>query len=1089
MEKANIWFIDNPVAANLLMLIMLVGGLASLLSMHKEEFPNIEPGIINISVPYLGAAPAEVEKAVCIRVEEAVQGVKGIDRMTSTSREGMCSVFLELAPETELTLTLNEVKGQVDSISTFPVETEKPIVSSLQFRGQAISVVLAGRADEATLKYLAEDIRDEIAGLDGISQVSTNYARPWEISIEVSEQILRQYNLTMTAIATAIRASSLDMPGGSIKTDGGEVLVRSQGQAYRGYEFEQIEILTRADGSKLTLGNIATVRDSFQEGYLRAKFDGERAVTVTVYRVGDEDTITASQAVKQYIKEKRPSLPAGIDLTVWIDESIPLNRRIGALSKNAVTGLMLVLLILTLFLRFKVAVWVAFGIPVAVLGAIWVFPAAGLNISSLTVLSFILVLGIVVDDAIVVGERIFAHESIQPSKRLAAIAGTSEVIVPVIFGVLTTIAAFLPILIISGRMGQFFSLIGWVVVICLIFSIIECMLILPSHISHRITRGPLAFTETGFVKWWIKFQGVFARSLENLAHNHYQPFLIKTLEWRWVTWAVGTAVLVLALALVMSERVIFQFFPAVEGDRIYATLLMPEGINVELTEQGAQQLEDAIQQLRQELTSDLAKKGFTDPVKHIFASIGSNAAKSSGPPNNRSGGGSHLAELVLDLAPMEQRPGWPSNKIAQRWRTLTGPIPDSLELQFTADSFSSGDPIALQLRGRNVEELKRAAMHLRAELARFPGTLDLSDSFRAGKQEIQLDILPQAKALGLTLRDLAQQVRQAFYGEEAQRIQRGTDDVRVMVRYPENERRSLSNLEDMYIRSKDGSEIPFTSVAKVTYGNSYSSINRQNQQRIISVRGDVDRTIVTPEAIFSTLQNSVCEGGSSLSDLKNMCKNSQFPGVRYTLDGEQLERSKAIGGIFNTVPLALLVIFALLAVPLKSYLQPLVIMSVIPFGAVGAIIGHYIMGSPLVFFSLLGIIALSGIVVNASLVLVDNINQRRKSGVPIFDAVSQAGTIRFRPIILTSATTFVGLIPLMTNKDPETFMFIPMAISLAYGVLFATAITLLLVPSLYLMLDDFLTGLSKCIAFIFGKDVFEQEPGPSMSLPEAESTS
>lgn len=1090
MEKASIWFTDNPVAANLLMMIMLLGGFVSLLSMHKEEFPNIEPGIITINVPYLGAAPAEVEKAVCIRIEEVLQGVEGIDRMQSSSSEGMCSLFLELNSETDITLTLNEVKGRVDSISTFPAETEKPIVSSLQFRGQTISVVLSGQADEATLKYLAEEIRDDIAGLNGISQVSSNYARPWEISIEVSEQILRQYNLTMTAIATAIRASSLDMPGGSIKTDGGEVLVRSQGQAYRGYEFEQIEILTKADGSKLTLGDIATVKDAFQEGYLLAKFDGERAVTVTVYRVGDEDTVTSSELVKNYIAEIRPRLPTGIKVTIWIDESIPLNRRIGALSKNAATGLVLVLLILTLFLRFKVAIWVAFGIPVAVLGAIWVFPAFGLNISSLTVLSFILVLGIVVDDAIVVGERIFAHESIQPSKRLAAIAGTSEVIVPVIFGVLTTIAAFLPILIINGRMGQFFSLIGWVVVICLVFSIIECMLILPAHISHRITQGPLAFTSFGFVQWWIRFQGRIAQSLENFAKNTYQPFLIKTLQWRWITWAVGTAVLIFALALVISGRVIFQFFPAVEGDRVYATLLMPEGINVELTEQGAQQIEDAAQQLRQEIAADLATQELADPIKHIFASIGSNAAKASGPPRVGSSGGSHLAELVLDLAPMEQRPGWPSNRIAKRWRALTGSVPDALELQFTADAYTAGDPIALQLRGRDVEELKRAALHLRAELARFPGVLDLSDSFRAGKQEIQLNILPQAKTLGLTLRDLAQQVRQAFYGEEAQRIQRGTDDVRVMVRYPENERRSLGNLEDMYIRSRDGSEVPFTSVAKVTYGNSYSSIHRQDQQRIISVRGDVNRVVVTPEAVFKALELSLCEGKTSLSNLQNMCENSQFPGVRFTLDGEQLERTKAIAGIFDTVPLALLIIFALLAVPLKSYMQPLVIMSVIPFGAVGAIVGHYIMGWPLVFFSLLGIIALSGIVVNASLVLVDNINRQRKAGVPIFDAVSNAGTIRFRPIILTSATTFVGLIPLMTNKDPETFMFIPMAISLAFGVLFATVITLLMVPSLYLMLDDFQNWVKNSLAGMLGKDLFEKESTEAaMPLPEAKGVS
>jgi multidrug efflux pump subunit AcrB len=1007
--------------------------------------------------------------------------------MFATAREGMCSVMVELLPETNVTTALNEIKGKVDAISTFPAETEKPIVSSMLFRGKAISLAIHGNTDEATLKVLANEVRDDISALEGISQVSVSYARPWEISIEVSEQILRQYNLTMTQIANAIRRASLDLPGGSIKTQGGEILLRSKGQAYRGHEYEDIVVVTQADGTNITLGDIAVVKDDFQEGFLKARFNGEPAVSVMVFRVGDEDTITAANAVKQYIERKSPYLPKGVSISVWIDESQALVTRIDALTKNAYAGLALVLLVLTLFLRFKVAIWVAAGIPIAILGAIWVFPAAGINISSLTVLAFILVLGIVVDDAIVVGERIFSHETVDKNHREAAVAGTAEVIVPVVFGVLTTIAAFLPILLIEGRMGAFFSIMGWVVLVCLVFSILECMFILPAHLAHRKTEGYL-FENSKMVQSWIRFQSIFSNALENFASNAYKPFLIRTLEWRWVTWAVATAVLLTSIALIASGRVIFQFFPAVEGNRIFATLTMPEGINVEYTEAAAQKITRAAHETAEEINRELGLPEGQSIIVQTFESIGVNAARANRPHINTAGG-SHLAEVVVELTPIEDRLDWNTNRIADKWRERTGAITDAVELQFSTTTFHAGDALALQLKGRDIDQLREAALYLKTELGRYPGVLDLTDSFRSGKQEIKLDILPEAKPLGLTLNDLARQVRQAFYGEEAQRIQRGTDDVRVMVRYPESERRSLGNLENMRIRTNDNVEVPFSTVASVTYGTGFSSINRYNQQRIIDVKGDVNRTIVTPEEVMAAVEQAICEPGTRFSSREFRCFNKQFPGITYQLSGEQEERLKALGSMVATVPLALMIIFALLAIPLKSYMQPLVIMSVIPFGAVGAIVGHYIMGWDLIFFSLLGIIALSGVVVNASLVLVDYINRQRRQGVELFEAVANAGTVRFRPIILTSVTTFVGLIPLMTNDDPETFMFIPMAISLAFGVLFATAITLFLVPSLYLMLEDWLRfwGLDKAVdpALIIHNEVNEDEladqaaPSPS----------
>ena len=1052
MHRAIEWFVDNPVAANLLMFIFLVGGLMSMFSMHKEEFPNIEPGVVQVRIPYLGAAPEEVEQAVCIRVEEAIEGVNGMDKVHSNASEGMCSVTIELDQESNYNAVLNEIKGKIDGISTFPKETEKPIISMLQFRGQTIVVALSGNTDEATLKRISETMRADISDLPDISQVSVNYVRPYEISIEISENTLRQYGLTLASVANAIQRSSLDMPGGSIKTDGGEILLRSKGQAYTQKDFEDIVVLTRPDGTNLTVADIATVHDDFQEGFLRATFNGEPAVMITVYRVGDEDTIRSSTAVKNYVQRMQPTLPQGLQMTVWIDESVSLGRRIEALTKNAWAGLVLVLIILTLFLRFKVAMWVAAGIPIAVMGALWMFPAAGINISSLTVLAFILVLGIVVDDAIVVGERIYSHESKDRTNREAAIEGTVEVAVPVIFGVLTTVAAFLPILLIEGRMGPFFSVIGWVVIICLLFSIIESQLILPSHLAHRRTEGYL-FSETRLVKGWIKFQGKFASSLEWFAENMYRPSLVKSLEWRWVTWAIATGVLLMALALIASGRVIFQFFPAVEGEEIYATLSMPEGISVELTENGARRIEAAAIELGREIDAELGYGPDKHVITNVFASIGSNAARSNG-PSRPGAGGSHMAEVVIKLLAMEERPGLTANAIAERWRDKTGAIADAVDLNFNANSFSAGNPVQVQLKGRDVEALRRAAVGLREELARYPGVIDLADSFRTGKQEVRLNVLPEAKPLGLSLNDLARQVRQAFYGEEAQRIQRGTDDVRVMVRYPENERRSLGNLEDMRIRTADGAEVPFLSVAETVYGNGYSAINREDKQRVVNVTGDVNRAVVTPEEVMAAVEKFLCKEGSSFSSRQNSCHNPDHPGITYSLGGEQEQRAKAVGSIVSNSLLALLIIYALLAIPLKSYMQPLVIMSVIPFGAVGAIVGHYIMGWNLIFFSLLGIIALSGVVVNASLVLVDYINRQRREGVPLFEAVTLAGVVRFRPITLTSVTTFVGLVPLMTNPQPETFMFIPMAISLAFGVLSATVITLYLVPSLYLMLDD-----------------------------------
>jgi len=805
------------------------------------------------------------------------------------------------------------------------------------------------------------------------------------------------------------------------------------------------------DGTQLRLGQIATVNDGFEEGYLDARLNGVNSAIIDILRVGDEDIVTSARRVRAWMASVDFNLPEGMELNVITDSAVATQDRIGTVATNAYTGLLFVLLILALFLRFKVAVWVAAGIPIAIAGALALFPTVGLTISSLTVMGFILVLGIIVDDAIVVGERIHAFERKGYTPEEAAIEGTMEVSVPVIFGVLTTIAAFLPILLLGGQMGAFFNAIGGVVVFCLLASLVESQLILPGHIAHRKTTGYLG-EGTFIVGVWQNLQGKIAGSMEYFAEHGYQRALKKVLKYRYAAWATATGVIIITFALLMSGRVIFQFMPSVEGDTVWGTVVMPVGVPGYITEDAVSIIEEKALELTAELDEELvalkasgaAPESTEQVVASVLTIIGGRAPRGGpGGPGRGNAGSSEVAEVVLYLTPFFERGEISSAEIRDRWREKVGSIPDALELTFVSDAFSAGDAINYRLEGRDEENLKIAATELRGELARYPGVFDISDSFRAGKQEVQIQILETGKTLGLTLNDVATQVRQAFYGAESQRIQRGSDDIRVMVRYPEDERQSLGNLEDLLIRTPSGAEVPFLSIADFSLGNSYSSINRQDGRRVITVRGDIDRTIVKPDEIRREV----------IAKFKDQWARDLD--VELVVGGEGEQQLKSLSDLFSTFPLAMMVIFALLAIPLKSYTQPLIIMSVIPFGAIGAIFGHFIMGADLVFFSLLGIIALSGVVVNASLVLVVSINRLRDEGMGMVEAVSTAGMMRFRPIFLTSLTTFIGLVPLMITASPATFFIVPMAISLSFGVLFATVITLFLVPSLYVILQDF----------------------------------
>jgi len=1044
VNRAIAWMATHSVAANLLMLLLVIGGAMTLTTIRQEEFPAIDTDMIRVTVEYPGAAPTEVEEGVCIRIEEELEGLQEMDRMSSLAVEGACVVTVELFPSSDADVALDEVQSRINAMDTLPEETEKPIVSKIEIRSQVVSIAITGDLDEHALAKLGHEVRDEVAALPDVSQVDLDFVRPYEISIEVSEATLRRHELSFDQVATAVRRWSLDMPGGSVKSAGGEILLRTKGQAYTGREFEEVVVLTRTDGTTLELGEIADIRDDFEEGDLKARLDGQPAVVVSARRMGDEDILDISAQVYAYLDQKRGELPPGVQLVAFNDESKSLEIRLDSLIGNARSGLVLVVLTLGLFLRFRLALWVSAGVPIAFLGSFLFFPMFGLTISTLSVMAFILVLGIVVDDAIVIGESVYAHEQKGVPQLEAAVLGTQDVYVPVLFGVMTTVAAFLPLILLEGRMGQFFGYIGTTAILCLVFSLLESQWILPAHLAHRRTESKKG-TPNAFVAAWQKFQGTLSSGLERFARETYGRVLRMALEWRYLTLATAVGVLILTMSLLASGRLRYQFFPAVEGDIVYATLTMPSGIPLDVTEAGVEQIEAAAERLRAKL--DAGREG-PSVIQQVLSTIGQQQAR-DGPPDMRVAvGGSHLAEVSLELIPDAER-DIGAFEIRDLWREEIGSIPDAIELALNANQFSAGEALEIELRGGTVEELTAAAGALKRELASYSGVFDVADSYRAGKQEVKLNVKPAARPLGLAIEDLGRQVRQAFYGEEVQRVQRGRHDVRVMLRYPEDDRKSLVALESMRIRTRDGIEVPFAAVAEVELGRGFASIRRSDRMRVVSVTGEIDRTVTTPEAVLGRVQKQ----------LPHLLE--PFPGMTYRLEGEQREQAKAAGGLLKGVALAMLLIFGLLAIPLNSYSQPLIIMSVIPFGTVGALLGHYIMGWDVVFFSVLGIVALSGVVVNASLVLVHFVNRAREEGLDVRAAVLKAGTERFRPIFLTSATTFLGLVPLMFEASVEARPLIPMAISLAYGVLFAAVVTLLLVPSLYLVLEDLRSLLPK----------------------------
>ena len=1055
------WFARNGVAANLMMVFIMMSGIIAVTTVREELMPEIELDRISIQVPYLGAAPEEVEEAVTIRIEEAIQGLDGIKQIQSTAAEGMGTVIVELELGADARKVVDEVKSSVDAITTFPVETEKPIIRELTSRMQVADIAIFGDVDLFTLKATAERVRDELTAIPGITQVEIVSAPPYEISIEVSEVALRRHGLTFDQIADAVRRSSLDMPGGSVRTEGGEILLRTLGQAYRGEEYENLVVWTRADGSRLRVGDVATVVDGFAETDQFARFDRTPTMMVSVFRTGDQSALELAALVHAYIDEAQTRLPDGLSLTIWQDSAQMLGNRLSLMLRTGATGFVLVFVALALFLDLRLALWVSLGIPISFLGALALMPTFDISINMMSLFAFVTVLGIVVDDAIIVGENIFRHQEEHGEGLRGSIEGAQEIAKPVIFAVLTTVAAFTPLLFVPGMMGKMFRLIPLVVIPCLLFSLIESLGILPAHLSHLKKRGTPGV--------WGRFQGLFANGLKLFIRRVYQPTLEFGLRWRYLTAAVGIATLILTGGMVLGGWTSFHFFPSMEVDVMAASITLPQGTPVSVTSAAVEKLEVGAARLRARLLEETGQ----DYFRHVAASVGDQPMASRGGGGgfgpNASLAATHVGEVTVELAPSETRV-YTSEQLGLMWRELTGPIPEAVDVDFAMSMMTPGDDIDVQLAGPNTDDLRAAADDVKRRLAEYAGVFEISDSFRAGKEEIQLSIRPAAQTLGLTLQDLGRQVRQAFYGEEAQRIQRGRDDVRVMVRYPRDDRRSLGDLENMRVRTPNGGEVPFSQVAVVESGRGFASIRRVDRNRAVNVTASVDAAVTSAGQVVSDLEARI------LPEVL-----ASYPGVFYSFEGAQAEQVDAVAGLQLGFILALLMIFALLAVPLRSYVQPLIIMSAIPFGLVGAVWGHFIMGLDVTMMSMFGLVALSGVVVNDSLIMVDFINRKRRLHLDIATAVREAGVNRFRPILLTSLTTFVGLVPLMTSKSFNAAFMVPMAVSLAFGVLFATFITLMLVPTAYLILDDF----QRTMRTLFGRPEPVDVEAPVAALPDA----
>lgn len=1011
------WFVRNPVAANLLMAALVFLGLhAAFNKLPLEVFPDLTTEVISVTTAYPGASPGEIEDSVTLRVEEAVADLPGIAKISSVSSENASLVQLEVTPGRDTTALLGEVKTRVDALSTLPGGAERPLVERVTLRRDVVSVVVQGEIPRPQLRTLAQQIRDELSAEPGITQVELSELQDFQVTIEVSREQLRRFDLTLDHVASAIRENSIKGSSGTLYTHGEKLLVETDARAEAYLDFLAIPLQSRDGRDVLYLRDVAKVVDGFDDNKRLTLFNGLPALEIEVFRTGSESSTSVADAVYRYVAAKQAVLPDTVQLFTWRDRSVVVEKRLKTLLNSAWQGGLLVFLILSLFLRPAIAFWVFAGIPVAFMGALMVLPYFGFTLNVVSLFGFILVLGIVVDDAIVTGENVYRHMQSGTSRLRAAIEGTREIAIPVTFGVLTTLAAFYPLTQIDGVRGELFAQIAIVVMLVLLFSLLESKLILPAHLSHVKPRARDGGTAQGL-------QASIAEGFERFAVRVYQPLLEKALRNPGLTLLGFACSLVIIWATVTSGWMKFTFFPRIESEVARASLSMPPGTPFELTEQHVLAMTRAAESLQADYIDPVTRQPV---IKGIYSSVSETSGR-----------------VMVEVIPPEDRSlVFSMREFNQQWRKRMGALPGSESLSLRAEVGRSGDPIDIQLSAADLGTLKALIPQVKDGLRQYDGVFEISDSLSSGKQSLEIRLTEQGLDAGLSRQAIATQVRNALYGVEVARLQRGRDDVRVKVRLPELERDSYQDLIEMDIRLPDGTTGPLGQFARLVTEVAPGSLLRVDRMKVASVSADVNKESINMSLLKAQLAQ----------DLHSLM--TQYPGASYTFAGEAEEQKKSMQSLLSGIALALFAIYALLAIPFKSYLQPVLIMSVIPFAMAGAVLGHWILGLPLSFMSLLGMLALSGVVVNDSLVLVDYINQKRDEGIALLDAVRSAGVARFRAVILTSLTTFAGMAPLVFFETSTQAQFlIPMAVSLGFGILFATGLILILVPLGYYLLE------------------------------------
>jgi multidrug efflux pump subunit AcrB len=1008
------WMAGRSVTANLLMLVLLIGGLVMGQNISKDVFPDFELDLVSISLIYPGASPEEVERGTILAVEEAIQDIEGIKEITSTAREGSGTVTVEIIEGEDVSEIAQEIKNAVDRISSFPDDAEDPRVTVPSRKRYVVSLALYGDQPEAVLREMAEMVRDRLLMDPEISQVELSGIREYEISIEIPQNVLRTYGLTLNEVATIVRRASVEVPGGAIRTEGGDVLVRVTERRDVGKEFAKVPVISTPEGTELLLEDIGVIRDDFEESDRFATFNGKPAVMLEVYRIGEQTPVSVSDAVHRQMDEINYILPEGLTLVSRNDRSEIYKQRLNLMLRNGFLGLGLVFILLAVFLETRLAFWVSLGIPISFLGCLLLLPLLGVTFNMVSMFAFIVTLGIVVDDAIIVGENVYSHRQQGLPWLEAAITGTRGIAMPVTFSVLTNMVTFMPIFFVPGFMGKVFREIPLVVVTVFFISLIESLFILPAHLGHK-GKGREGRIFPKLHELQQRFGAFFVR----MVRTRYGPFLGLVLRWRYISFSVAILVLLLAFGYVKSGRLGFELFPKIESDYAAVTANLPFGTSVNRTLEVQQKLVQAGKAVAE-------RNGGEKLVEGIYASVDGSEA-----------------QVRIYLTPPKVRP-ISTSKMTQLWREETGEIAGLETIKFESDAGGPGRgaAISVELSHRDIGVLEHASAELAAAMEYFPNVIDIDDGFSPGKQQIDFKVRPEAQSLNLHAADIARQVRQSYYGAEALRQQRGRNEVKIMVRLPREERISEFHLEEMILRTPDGGEVPLVEAVTLERGRADTSIERRNGRRVVTVSADV-RPRSQAAQVTAVLNSDTIPALSA-----------RYPGLSFSYEGRMADRTESIQSLIRGLLIALVIIYAMLAIPLNSYIQPLIIMLAIPFGLVGAVIGHLIMGYSLSVLSLFGIVALSGVVVNDSLVLIDFANRRRKKGSIAVEAIQDAAIQRFRPIMLTTLTTFGGLAPMIFETSRQARFLIPMAISLGYGIVFATVITLVIVPSVYLIIND-----------------------------------